>query len=192
MSEVYTVGLKGIRPLLMHRYPIEIPKDRKNEGEKDYSLEWLETCYQVDGNLVIPATNIERALVKAAVNYRIKGKRGKTYKDLFNASIFIDPDMVPFGLQVPSPDTAPELLYDPDQPVYIDMRRVRVQRAAVVRARLALHAGWELSFNMECISDQLPEEVVLKVLEYAGEAVGLCDYRPRFGRFIVTRFERQG
>ena len=34
--------------------------------------------------------------------------------------------------------------------------------------------------------------VINKVLAYAGEAVGILDFRPRFGRFIVTEFAKQG
>jgi hypothetical protein len=32
--------------------------------------------------------------------------------------------------------------------------------------------------------------VLNSILVKAGESVGIGDYRPRFGRFIVTRFEK--
>ena len=195
MSETYSVRIKGVRPLLMHRYPIEIPGERKREGEVDYSKEWENTCYRDGDELVVPATNIERSLVKAAVIYKIPGRRGKTYKDLFNAAVFLDPDAIPLGIKVPDDplyiragiDSLPN-----GTKTYIDLRRVVVQRSAVVRARLAVNTGWELSFALECVSDQVPEEVINKVLAYAGEAVGILDFRPRFGRFIVTELTRQG
>lgn len=193
MADVYEVEIKGIRPLLMHRYPIELPGERKREGEIDYSMEWLETCYRDNDELVVPAVAIERTLVKAAVRFKIKGMRGKTYKDLFNAAVFLAPDMIPLGIPVPTDPVyvrAGQDAVPTDARAYVDLRRVTVNRSAVVRARLAIATSWQLAFALECTSDQVPEEVINQVLNYAGETVGLLDFRPRFGRFIVTKFQK--
>jgi len=190
MTATYRVKIKGVRPMLMHRFPIELPGQSKREGEVDYSKEWQDTCYRDGEELVVPAVCIERTLVKAAVVFKIKGRRGKTYKDLFAGSVFITPDVVPLGIQVPDDPVYVRGGVDPTPktPVYVDMRRVVVNRSAVVRSRLAINTGWELAFEMECTSDQIPEEIAYQVLVNAGETVGLLDFRPRFGRFIVTEF----
>jgi hypothetical protein len=77
-----------------------------------------------------------------------------------------------------------------DAPDYLDKRRVVVQRSAVTRTRPALNTGWAATFQFmvqtpEYISPQLLGEVISD----AGRLVGIGDFRPSYGRFIVTRFD---
>jgi hypothetical protein len=43
---------------------------------------------------------------------------------------------------------------------------------------------------IETLDEQLPVSAIKEILDYAGK-VGLGDYRPRFGRFIVTEFKEE-
>jgi len=191
---MYTIDvkIKGIAPLLQHRFPMpELAAMSKGghqvTGAKDYTEEWRDYFYaNSDDEIYQPATHIEGAMIKAAVNFRITGKRGKTYKDLFRAAVFVTPDEILHDIKVPeSLDT------DADKPLYLDLRPVIVNRARVVRIRPAFKAGWELEFTVEIIDEQIAPELVHDVLALAGKTVGIGDYRPRFGRFAVTRFEVQ-
>ena len=47
---------------------------------------------------------------------------------------------------------------------------------------------WSLTFTLTCIEDQVDAEALKMILDYAGRAVGIGDYRPRFGGFAVTQF----
>lgn len=67
--------------------------------------------------------------------------------------------------------------------------RVKVKQAAVARSRLMIGAGWELQFSIEVQDERLSPEVMKAVLEEAGRAVGIGDYRPRYGRFAVEQFQ---
>ena len=191
---VYTIDvkIKGIAPLLQHRFPMPELETmskggRKVTGAKDYTAEWKDYFYaNSDGELFQPAVHIEGAMVRAAVNFRITGKRGKSYKDLFRAAVFVMPDEILHGIKVPN-----ELDTDADKQLYLDLRPVVVQRARVVRIRPAFKAGWELDFAIEVLDDQIAPELVQDVLTLAGKTVGIGDYRPRFGRFVVTHFEVQ-
>jgi hypothetical protein len=156
----------------------------KHTGAKDYTQEWRDKLYTSNGQIVQPSSHIEGAMVKAAAGFKITGKRGKSYKDLFSANIVIDPLDIPHGIPVPD-----ELDEDADKPLYIDMRPVIIQRARVVRLRPTLKPGWELSFTINVNDDELPFEILSDVLTLAGKTVGIGDYRPKFGRFMVTRFE---
>lgn len=181
--------IRGVAPLMQHRFPMpdlaSMSKGgKKSTGAKDYSEEWREYLYTADGMIVQPSSHIEGAMVKAAAGFKITGKRGKSYKDLFQANMFIDPVEIPHGIAVPE-----ELDCDADKPLYIDMRPVIVMRARVVRLRPTLKTGWELSFTINVIDDELPYEILSDVLNLAGKTVGIGDYRPKFGRFMVTRFE---
>ena len=190
---MYTINVKvrGVAPLLQHRFPVPDLADMGKgatvrTGAQDYTEEWREYFYATsDGMIYQPAVHFEGAMIKSAVGFKITGKRGKTYKDLFSASVFVAPDQIPHGVAVP--DT---LDTDADKPLYLDVRPVVVNRARVVRIRPAFKAGWELSFSIECIDDQIAPELLLDVLTYAGRCVGIGDYRPKFGRFQVTLFEK--
>jgi len=87
-------------------------------------------------------------MVTAAVNYKIQGRRGKTYKDLFRATVFVSPEQIRHGIKVPE-----ELTTDGDQPLYLDMRPVVISRARVVRIRPAFKPGWKLDFEIEVLDD---------------------------------------
>lgn len=190
---MYTVDVKvkGVSPLMQHRFPVPDLKDmikggKVQTGAVDYSEEWRKYFYANGDGIFQPATHFEGAMVKAAVNFKISGKRGKTYKDLFKAAVFITPEEIPHGIEVPD-----ELDTDGDKPLYLDMRPVVVNRSRIVRIRPTFAPGWELEFTIEVIDDQISPELVQDVLTLAGKTVGIGDFRPKFGRFSVVRFEVQ-
>lgn len=190
---MYAVSCKivGIAPLIQNRFPMPDLENmskggRKSTGGVDYTQEWREKFYSDgSGQIYQPASHIEGALVKAAVNFKVAGKRGKSYKDLFSANVIVDPINIPHvGFTVPE-----ALSTDADQPLYIDMRPVIVQRARVVRMRPAFKSGWELEFEISVTDDEIQPGLVQDVLTLAGKTVGIGDYRPKFGRFNIARFE---
>ena len=189
---MYTVNVsvQGTAPLLQHRFPMPDPGDSAKgatlkSGSPDYTQEWRSYFYATaDGEIYQPSTHFEGALVGAAVNYKIQGRRGKTYKDLFRAAVFVSPEQIKFGINVPD-----ELTTDADQPLYIDMRPVVVNRARVVRSRPAFKPGWQLEFEIEVLDDQIHPELLHDILTMAGKTVGVGDNRPKFGRFMVTEFK---
>ena len=122
-------------------------------------------------------------MIKAAVSFKIQGKGRKTYKDLFQSAVFVTPEEILHGLEVPE-----ELDTDGDKQLYLDVRPVVIQRSRIVRMRPAFKPGWKLDFTIEVIDDTIHPEVVNDVLTLAGKTVGIGDYRPRFGRFMVTQF----
>lgn len=191
---MYTVEveIQGVSPLLQHRYPVPeldtMSKGGKRQtGATDYTQEWRQYFYATpDGDLYQPASHLEGALTSAATSFKITGRRGKTYKDLFRAAVFVTPDTLLHGMSVPD-----ELDTDADKPLFLDVRPVVVNRARVVRIRPAFRAGWKLAFTLEVLDDQIAPELLNDVLTLAGRTVGIGDYRPRFGRFLISRFEVQ-
>lgn len=189
---MYTIdcAVEGIAPLMQHRFPLPDFADlskggKKKTGEQDYSQEWREYLYATpEGDIYQPATHFDGCLVKAAAGYKIQGARGKTYKDLFKGNVFVSPDAIYHNVKVPE-----SLDADADKPLYLDVRPVVIQRARVVRVRPTFGIGWKLEFEITVLDDQLPKNVLNDVLVLAGRTVGIGDFRPRFGRFIVTRFE---
>jgi hypothetical protein len=189
------VRIKGVAPLLQHKFPLKTLDSlqqgaTKRTASPDYSLEWMDTMYTDNGHLVQPASHIEGAIVKAAVLFKLKGAGRKTYKDAMRAYCYVTPEYIPHlyqGKPIATPDAS--LMAEPTEHLRVDVRRVKVQRAAVARARLMVAEGWELAFVIEVHDDQVRPDVLQTILEEAGRAVGIGDFRPRYGRFAVEQFE---
>ncbi len=188
---MYTVScsIKGIAPLMQHRFPMPdlsamSKGGHKSTGSKDYTQEWREYFYSDEQGIYQPSSHIEGALVKAAVNFKVTGKRGKSYKDLIVANVIIDPERIPHNTPVPD-----DLDTDADKPLYLDVRPVIIQRARVVRIRPTFKAGWMLSFEIQCLDDEVQPDLLQDVLMLAGKTVGIGDYRPKFGRFSVVEYK---
>lgn len=194
---MYTINIliKGTSALLQHAFgqtQLNVLREaaKKQTGVFDYSMEWLNTMYVTkDGYLYQPATHVEGAIQRAASAFKVKGKGGKTWQDAFKAYVYIRPDEI-IHLREGEPVRAPgeELLRKPTEYLSVSMMRVKVQRAAVVRSRLQIAPGWELKFSVRVHDEQVRPEVIKAVLDEAGHAVGIGDYRPRFGRFTVEEF----
>lgn len=182
-------SVKGVAPLMQHRFPMPdfgslSNGGKKSTGAQDYSQEWRDYLYVKDGMIVQPSCHFEGSMIKAASGFKVSGKRGKTYKDLFQANVVVDPIDIPHNIPVPE-----ELDCDADKVLYLDMRPVIIQRSRVVRLRPTFKPGWELSFAINVLDDEIPFQMANDILVQAGKAVGIGDYRPRFGRFMVTKFE---
>lgn len=71
----------------------------------------------------------------------------------------------------------------------IDTRPVVIQRARVLKWRPRFNE-WRLKFTIDILDDKNISIPNLKeILEKAGATKGIGDYRPRFGRFMVTSFQ---
>lgn len=190
------VSIEGVVGLLQNKFSgAELENlmegATKVTGKADYSYEWQEKLYATsEGFLFQPAAHIEGALVKSAASFKIKGRGSKTWKDPIRAYVYCTPDE-PLLLWngEPIPEPGPELLTEPTEAIKVDIRRVRVQRAAVARSRLFINPGWELSFQLEVHDSQVRDSVLREILDEAGRAVGVGDFRPRYGRFVVTQFD---
>ena len=172
------VSIKGVAPLLQHKMSIEIEaqlasKTKKSVGQSkgDNPEDFL---YKVGDKICQPAEHILQAIIKRLSGYKIQGKGKKTYLEMGKGSLNIIPDMIPHKIQK----------WEPDSRTVV----IKATKGRVVRIRPKLN-DWELDFTIELINEDLPIEVIKSALDDAGREGGLGDYRPRFGRFIVTSFQ---
>jgi hypothetical protein len=155
---------------------------KKKSGVIDYSQEWIKSLYwNEEIGIYQPAIHIEGAMIKAATNFQIPGKRGKTYKDIFKSAVFVRPDYIPFGMKGEPKKLLEQGKFD------VDLRPVVVQKSRVERAR-PMFRNWGLKLQIEIQDEQVPEEVIKEVLDHAGKFCGIGDFRPRYGRFQVVYF----
>ena len=171
-------SIKGIAPLLQHKMSLETEaslesKIKRRPGQaKEYDVEGC--LYKVDGKICQPAEHIIQSIVKRLGNYKIQGRGKKTYKEIGQGSI----------------DVQPEMIVHKNQKWTVDVRSVVIPstKGRVIRKRPRLE-DWSLDFKIILLNDDLPVEVLKSALDDSGREGGIGDYRPRFGRFIVTKFK---
>ncbi len=169
------VELTGIAPLLHNRYATEdngINKSKKKKKEYVPEVEAKKSLYILpEGGYYNPAEHILQAIIKASSAFTFEGK--KTYKDLMQSSILIEPDAIPLITEG----------YE------IDARPVVIQRARVMCWRPKFNK-WKLQFVLTILdSENIGIPTMKEILDNAGLTKGIGTYRPRFGRFMVTKFE---
>lgn len=79
------------------------------------------------------------------------------------------------------PDT-PEQLWE--DPAHVDCRGVKVGTAKLMRYR-PVFLDWAAEMTLAINTDVIDVQEVKKAVEDAGALIGVCEYRPRFGRFEV-------
>ena len=178
--------ITGVSPLLCHNgqtadrlndFARRLKKvsNKKNKTDADYAemarIEWYAGLYLQDGKPCIPGPVIEAALAVGAK----KSKRGKQVL----AGVFCPNNAM---LIYDGPKDVDELWKAGNHRLTIG---VRVQRNKVMRTRPIFR---EWAADLEIIYDplQLNEEDIGEILRTTGEVIGLCDWRPKFGRFVVA------
>lgn len=169
------VEITGVVPLLHNKFSIENDGTKK-EKRKVYIAEdeAKRLLYQnPDGSIYQPAEHIFQSMVRAAVDFKFEGK--KSYKDVITSGIVVSPENIPLIT---------------DLPYEIDARRVVIGRASVIKWRPRFNK-WKLQFTIDILDDTNISVGTLKdILEKAGSTKGIGDYRPRFGRFMVTLYQQ--
>ena len=175
MEERFNVTIRGTAPLLMHRFDDgqDTQTVKKSGKQYDKKVDAENALYKDEkGNIVHPSIHIESALIKSAVNYRIPGQGKKTFKDAFRGGIFCEPQLIPHK------NTKWE----------IDLQSVVIQRSRVMRSRPRFDE-WELDFQILNIDERITPQILKDILIDAGKFCGIGDFRPRYGRFKVVKFE---
>lgn len=181
------VTWKGITPLIMHSckcvnplHPIakELKKytSKKNKTEEDLNiisdLEWKAGAYWDDEiGLYIPGENVE-ATIQNGAKANKKGKDIQKYVDVKDLYIPFN-----YGEDL----TLDELVSKYE---YRDTRPMNVQRSKVIRTRPRFDQ-WNITFTLVYNEDKIDLDTIVNAIEYAGQYVGLCDSRPKYGKFVA-------
>jgi len=71
----------------------------------------------------------------------------------------------------------------------VDERPVVIQRSRVLAWR-PMWREWEFDFTLRILQEgMIDDSTVKEVLEHAGAYMGIGSFRPKFGRFEVTKCE---
>ena len=148
---------------------------RSTGGVKNDENEWKAKVYKFNGGLGHPGAAIESALTKAARDFKADKRRSMV--DVVRALVFCNESHI-------------ELIgkKEPDA----------IRRDSVVNPntkgrgfvyRPLFEKGWKGRFSLTLSDTEVIEVERLKeILDYSGSRIGIGDWRPKFGRFIVTKF----
>jgi hypothetical protein len=79
--------------------------------------------------------------------------------------------------------TTPDRLWE--DPAHVDCRGVKVGAVKIMRYR-PIFLSWAAELTVSLNADVLSIGEAKKAIEDAGALIGVCEYRPRFGRFEVS------
>lgn len=181
------VTWKGITPLIMHSckcvnplHPIakELKKytSKMKKTEEDLNiisdLEWKAGAYWNDEiGLYIPGENVE-ATIQNGAKANKKGKDIQKYVDVKDLYIPFN-----YGENL----TLDELVSKYE---YRDTRPMNVKRSKIIRTRPRFDQ-WNITFTLVYNEDKIDLDTIVNAIEYAGQYVGLCDSRPKYGKFVA-------
>jgi len=180
---IYTarVKIRGITPMLHHKCGLITTPTKP-----DYESEWEETTYtNSEGELVVPALNVKACLKS--------GAKGIKYGKYFMTKL------LPAGTSICEFEIP--IIYKGNRITLDDVREndwlftcsVVIGKNRVNRIRTSVPIGWEMEFSIEVYNKLIIEEKLKEVIETAGYAAGLCDWRPgtggEFGQFELIKFE---
>lgn len=174
------VQITGAADLLLHRWNNEAVAEKAaaRKGSKDKKTDNIESYVyrDADGKICLPGEYLRGSIVHAAKFRQDPRSPRKSAMDLFKAGIIPLTGLASLGVKE----------WD-----YEDRRRVVIQRSAVTRTRPAMRVGWKVNIQlMVNLPEYIDEPFLREVLQMAGRLVGVGDFRPTYGRFDVTKFER--
>jgi hypothetical protein len=186
----------GIRPLLMHNglmvdptnpHTIKIKNivkvgsrkmtttlhEQRDRLEWEGSLYWHKTL-----GPYLPSDNIEKCVKQGAQKSRL----GK----LVEAAVFVSEDIVP--LQYEGPREKEELYAATPPGVDFPQRRFVFRKPVdlgIIRVRPMFPTKWQVRFSLEFDDSIVNQDALVAANVDAGALVGIGDWRPKFGRFLV-------
>ena len=177
--DIYNVRIKGTRPLLMNscRHMVEDRMGTPSRGKKEITLEEeaQRLVYIDEGRKsIVPSFCVLSCLRKSAVNFKVPGKGKKTFKDFIYSGVEVLPENIPVIS---------------DDGWEVDLKPVVIGRARIIKARPKFKQ-WELEFQVRIIDPIVTPTYFKEILVDAGKYSGLLDFRPLYGLFEVTEFEK--
>lgn len=187
MKEITTTWT-GIRPLVMHNGELANPVGRFSRAIKEISGKRKKTeadfeamaRLEFEGGLywdeqegaVVPSDCLEACIQGGA-------KKSKLGKDV-QAAVFVRDAVV--VLRYDGPRSIDKMYSDRR---FVLQKGVKVTTSRIIRTRPMFPTGWSVTFTLEYDEEIINEAALQRAMRDAGALVGLGDWRPKFGRFIV-------
>jgi hypothetical protein len=181
--------IEGVCPLLQHDdktanpfndYTKELKaisgKRKKTEDDllEMARIEWSASLYHTEKKgYYMKAECFEASLLAAA--------KSKKLGTAFKQAVRIPDDPI---FHFKDENKTPKQLFAINE--YKDFRTVKVMTSKVLRCR-PIFNEWYCEIELWYDESRIDEGELIQIAEYAGRFIGICDYRPKFGRFSATR-----
>ncbi len=175
---VVTFEIKGVCEMLFHRYNCESVevKGKAAKGSAAKKTDDVESyVFRNDADdLCLPGEYVRQSMIHAAKYKQDPRSPRKSAMDLFKAAVISLTPLASLGTK---------------EWEFEDKRRVGIMRSAVTRTRPAMKTGWTATFQfMVNLPEYVNPDLFHEVLVNAGRLIGVADFRPTYGRFVVTSF----
>lgn len=186
--EQLKIKATGTTPLMMHADTLANPLAAASKAHKELTSkrkkteddhlaiarsEFIAGCYWSEAEgFYVPGQNFDATFLAGAKLQKngVRWKRG----------VLVLENKV--KLRHDGPQTPAELWEDP---AFVDCRGVKVGAAKIMRYR-PVFLDWAAELTVAINTDVMDVQEVKKSIEDAGALIGVCEYRPRFGRFEVA------
>ncbi len=183
------VTITGTTPLLCNKFTDAAQMAATNAtrlsttGEKGSPKEIAQQKLYISeqtGKPIIPQPNLFRCIIDAGKYFKAGKSKVTTIKSSLIPSC-VDVEGVEFPIQ------------HRDQ-WQVDTRPVRIpSTGGRILAHRPIFHDWALSFNVVLDTEIMSENLFREILDKAGRAIGLGDFRPDckgpFGKFVVTKWD---
>lgn len=186
--DLLTIRITGTSPLMMHSDRLANPLNPATKAHKELTGKRKKTdddhlaiarsefvagaYYDEKTGFFVPGVNFDATFLAGAKLQKMgtHWKRG--------AVVMTDKAKLLFD----GPST-PGSLWEDQR--FVDCRGVKVGQAKIMRYR-PIFLDWATELEVAINSDVLDIEEAKKAITDAGKLIGVCEYRPRFGRFEVA------
>ena len=169
---VEIVGIIVALVLIVQTMPV-LALTEQEELERLSDLEWEAGAYWQDGiGLYIPGENVE-ATIRNGAKVNKKGKDIEKYVNVTDLYIPFN-----YGENLSKKELIKRLEYR-------DTRPMVVSRSRILRTRPRFDQ-WNITFNLIYDESKIDLDTIVNAMTYAGSYVGLCDSRPKYGKFCAT------
>lgn len=172
------VTIRGIAPLLFHRYNCESVESKRNakKGSAEKNTDDIESYVwrNEKGELCLPGEYLRGSIIGAAKFQQDPRSPRKSAMDLFKAGVISLTPLASLGAKN----------WD-----LLDKRRVCVQRNAIPRSRPCFNEGWTATIILQIqLPEYIDQSMLNTMIQQAGRLIGVGDFRPTFGRFSIVKF----
>ena len=180
--------IEGIAPLIMHNGQTRDPLNpfskamksitsKRKKTDEDYKtlsdLEWKAGLYvNEEKKVIIPAINLEACIINGAK----KSKLGESFK----AALYVEGDAI---LDYDGPKDISALEKDMNHRLTVG---VKVNRGSAIMRTRPIFKTWAVTFTVSYADDVINPEQIISAIKDAGRLVGLGDWTPRHGRFVLV------
>lgn len=184
--ETYKIKVEGTSPLLMNRpNQFDIADKSKDMKRETRTVdEQAEEKLYVDANktIYIPATWFQGTIVEGGKGKKMSGKGSSraNYSKVAGSCVEINPF---------------EIVLTPQKWKTFSVLTVNPNTKGRNLTHRPMFDKWSVEFEATIDEEQIEPHVLKDIFDIAGKTVGVGDWRPskkgRFGRFMVTSFEKK-